>query len=110
VGANVDYFTLLASRLVGPDGYVISIEPSPANSAMLRRNVAVNHAQNVRTAQAAVSDQEGELPLYGEGVDGKVTLESDWASTRGLPQIGSVPVKPRSSIVDPPAGGDQNRR
>jgi FkbM family methyltransferase len=100
VGANVGYFTLLASRAVGAAGCVISIEPSPANSAMLRRNVAANHADNVRVVEAAVSDREGELPLFGEGVDGKVTLEAEWARAHALKQIGSVPVKPLSSLVD----------
>ncbi len=31
VGANVGYYTLLASHRVGPDGRVIAFEPLPAN-------------------------------------------------------------------------------
>jgi len=39
VGAHVGYFTLLASRLVGPTGRIVSFEPTPASRAVLEKNV-----------------------------------------------------------------------
>src|SRR5256885_2015501 len=46
VGANVGFYTLLASVLVGP-GRVFAFEPLPANIGYLRQHLALNAAQNV---------------------------------------------------------------
>ncbi len=60
VGAHYGYYSLLASRLVGPTGRVVALEPSPRNLSKLRRHVELNHASNVTVVETAVSDREGE--------------------------------------------------
>jgi FkbM family methyltransferase len=60
IGANVGFFTLFASRLVGAAGCVVSFEPLPASVAWLHRHVAENRTENVRVVEAAVSDGSGE--------------------------------------------------
>lgn len=65
VGANIGYYTLLASSLVGPSGKVISIEASPEIFAQLSKNVAANSNSNTRLLNLAASDVRGELLLYG---------------------------------------------
>ena len=42
VGANVGFFSLLAARLVGPQGKIISFEPLSDNLIKLRENVIRN--------------------------------------------------------------------
>lgn len=64
VGANIGYFTLLASRLVGERGTVVAVEASPTTADSLRANIRLNLAQNVRVIQAAATDQRGSVPLY----------------------------------------------
>lgn len=59
LGANVGYYTLLASRLVGPRGRVIAVEPLPRNLAYLHRHVALNRLANVDIVEAAVADRPG---------------------------------------------------
>jgi FkbM family methyltransferase len=46
VGAHVGYFSVLASRLVGPTGAVIAVEPESRNLDLLRRNLARNDCTN----------------------------------------------------------------
>lgn len=60
VGAHAGFFTLLASKLVGPDGRVVAFEPLPANAARLRVNLAANGRMNVDVMEAAASDARGE--------------------------------------------------
>ncbi len=60
VGAHFGYYSLLASRLAGPSGRVIALEPSPRNLAVLRRHLELNHAGNVTVVETAVADREGE--------------------------------------------------
>ena len=42
VGANVGYFTILMAMLCGRAGHVLSFEPNPRSSIILKDNVALN--------------------------------------------------------------------
>ena len=42
VGTNIGMITLLAARLVGPEGRVDAIEPNPACCARVRRSLTLN--------------------------------------------------------------------
>ncbi|MDQ1292846.1 MAG: hypothetical protein QG608_727 [Actinomycetota bacterium] len=66
VGANIGYFSVLASRLVGPDGRVVAIEASPQFHRMLSANCEANTCPNVRTVNVAASDSPQELTFYLE--------------------------------------------
>ena len=63
VGANIGFFSLLASRKVGPRGSVVSIEASPEIYALLQTNISRNRAR-VRALNFAASDSRGQLELY----------------------------------------------
>ncbi|MGK5731460.1 FkbM family methyltransferase [Streptomyces sp. URMC 124] len=56
VGANIGYFSLLASRMVGPGGHVVAIEASHAVHRCVLANVRRNACHNVRAVNVAVSD------------------------------------------------------
>lgn len=60
IGANVGYFSLLASELTGHDGKVYAFEPLPRNIEFLRKHVTLNRMVNIEVIEAAVSDQGGE--------------------------------------------------
>src|SRR5258708_30476969 len=59
VGANFGVYTLVASKLVGPSGKVISVEPTAQSFAILGRNVALNVSTNVRAFQLALTQAKG---------------------------------------------------
>jgi FkbM family methyltransferase len=64
IGANIGYYTLLASRRVGPSGRVFAFEPDPRNFALLRKNLRANGCTNVHVERKAVSDCSGTIRLY----------------------------------------------
>jgi FkbM family methyltransferase len=64
VGANIGYFSLLASTLVGDGGKVFAIEASPTIFNLLNRNIQLNKFANIRTFNIAASDSHGTLNLY----------------------------------------------
>ncbi len=64
VGANIGYFSLLASTLVGSGGCVHAFEPDPVNCGLLRKNVRMNHASNIKVVQAALSNNNEPLQLF----------------------------------------------
>ncbi len=64
VGAHVGYFTLLASRRVGPSGTVLSVEPNPFAFDQLQGNVGRNDLSNVLVQHTACGDSRGVVKLY----------------------------------------------
>jgi FkbM family methyltransferase len=58
VGANVGFYTMLFSRLVGATGRVIALEPMPLALTRLRRHLSMNRVRNVEVhAIAATADR-----------------------------------------------------
>jgi FkbM family methyltransferase len=64
VGANIGYFTLLASGLVHSHGRVVAIEASPKIFTQLSSNLRRNRADNVRAVNLAAADRAAVLRLY----------------------------------------------
>jgi FkbM family methyltransferase len=54
LGANIGYFSLIAARLVGPTGCVVSFEADPEIAARLRENLERNNFSHARVEQKAV--------------------------------------------------------
>jgi len=63
LGANLGYFSLLASKLVGKKGKVYSFEPEPRNYRLLCKNIELNAYENIFPFQKAVSDQPATVRL-----------------------------------------------
>ena len=68
VGANIGYYSLIASQRVGRQGKVISYEPDPNNFALLKQNIASNDCPNVEIFPYALYDKNksGKLFLSGD--------------------------------------------
>jgi FkbM family methyltransferase len=64
IGANEGYYTVLASKRVGPGGRVIGFEPSPRERRRLRMNLWMNHCTNVRVEELALGSEEGQVNLH----------------------------------------------
>lgn len=54
IGSNIGFFSLLAARLVGPDGKVFAFEPVPANARRIRANADRNRFSHVDVLEVAV--------------------------------------------------------
>ncbi len=94
VGGNIGYYALLESRLVGPTGKVIAIEPVPQNVDQLRRNVNANGRTNIEVHQLAIADRNGTLPMY-------LSARSNWHSLLPTPssRICMVPVSTLDDFI-----------
>ncbi len=101
VGANIGYFSLLGSALVGERGHVVAIEASPSTFRALQDNLARNDAKNVRAVQMAVSDRAGSLKFYRgpETHIGLATALHSAASDRNCELEGDVPSARLSEIL-----------
>lgn len=64
VGANQGAFTMLFSRLVGPRGRVVALEPEPAVFAALDGNCRLNDAGNITRLQVAAGSTRADAVLH----------------------------------------------
>ena len=63
IGANIGYYTLVASKCVGNSGKVIAFEANPNNITMLKKNIQLNNCDNVIINNSAVSDINSKVKL-----------------------------------------------
>jgi FkbM family methyltransferase len=63
LGANEGYFTVLASRLVGPQGIVIAVEPQSRLQSVIKANLDANNCRNVRLVKGVVSSKTHRVNL-----------------------------------------------
>ncbi len=97
VGANVGFYTMLASVLVGKGGSVYAFEPVPRNLHFLKRHMQMNRLKNVTVVEAAVSDYGGKAafdvgagPAVGR-LETHGQLEVEVVNLDGLIKNGKVP-------------------
>jgi len=58
VGANIGFYSLVASRWVGFSGKMIAIEALPYNCDGLRKNIDLNDICNIQVVNAGVADEK----------------------------------------------------
>jgi FkbM family methyltransferase len=81
VGANIGYFTLVASRAVGPDGRVVAFEPAAVVREQLHRNLGLNAVANAVVRDEALSAAPGTVEFFSGPED-----DTGLASLRVLPK------------------------
>ena len=101
-GANIGFYSILASRIVGPEGKVISVEMMPQTAAILREHARINGCANLQLFENALSDRPGDVVhasapvgksgqarLGGAGTDTTVSVTTTTLETilRDIPRV-----------------------
>ncbi|HEX9457834.1 MAG TPA: FkbM family methyltransferase [Thermoanaerobaculia bacterium] len=76
IGANVGFFTLLASKLVGPAGHVHAFEPLPRNLYYLEKHIRMNEASNITVHSLAITSTTS-TARFGDGENASQTRLSN---------------------------------
>lgn len=63
LGANIGFFSLVAARLVGPEGRVFSFEADPIIAGRLRQNLAQNGFCHAAVEEKAVWSESATVPF-----------------------------------------------
>lgn len=64
IGAHIGYFSVLAGRIVGPEGKVFAFEPEPGNYRRLRDHLAQNGLRQVQSFNVALGSSQGTAEMY----------------------------------------------
>jgi FkbM family methyltransferase len=119
VGAHIGFFTLIASRAVGPTGRVHAFEPNPPSRERLSQTIALNELGNVVVHEEAIAAVEGASVLHAhplspmwtlvaargedEGVDVRCTTIVALAELLGVPDL--IKIDAEGAEVDVLRGG-----
>src|SRR5262249_14717294 len=99
VGANIGYYSLLASSLVGQQGSVVAVEASPKTFSELQTNLTLNKTNNVRSVNLAASDRIGKVKIFrGHEHNTGLTTVLDY---KGFEFECEVAAAPLSEILQP---------
>lgn len=103
VGANIGYYSMLASRLVGNSGKVYCVEASTSIHATLLENIALNRCTNIVPINAAASDTQGELVIWqaDESNLGHSTTVTQLAMAEGMRREATVRADTVDRLVGP---------
>jgi FkbM family methyltransferase len=99
VGANIGYFSLLASTIVGPMGKVVALEASPTIHGLLLDNIRRNRVSNVLAINVAAADRPGLAHVFlwpGTNI-GKTSIV---ATSHGRYEC-DVPAQPLDALLMP---------
>ena len=102
LGANIGYFTMLAAALVGPEGYVLAVEPNPANARLLEASRRANGFEQVTVWQGAAGRAIGLLTLNTSHSNGTTSTPSD--DVNALLGSVTVPCLPVDALAARPIG------
>jgi len=80
VGCHYGIFSILASKIVGPKGRVIAVEPHPGALEVLQQNIRANSCENVEILNLALSDTTSPLSLAFNENGAGIQRASDPAS------------------------------
>lgn len=98
IGANIGTHSLAMSKMVGPDGLVVAVEPMPFAFPLLSANLLINGCQNVVAINAGASNKNGwidvpeilyEIPAnFGAiSMEGRTSELSSVSARAPVPQI-----------------------
>jgi FkbM family methyltransferase len=86
VGAHIGFYTVLFSKLSGPEGQVVAFEPMSMNVSHLRNHIRLNEINNVTIVQAAVWHTD-QLIGFSDGHYDSSTGKVENLSTYQIPSI-----------------------
>jgi FkbM family methyltransferase len=84
IGANIGYYPLMELQLIKPGGKLIAVEPSPANVALLKRNLALNGHADIEVHQLAVSNCATKRRLFMSEMSNLNTFHATGTGTAHL--------------------------
>jgi FkbM family methyltransferase len=102
IGANVGFFTLLASKLVGPNGHVFAFEPLPRNLSFIEQHVRLNGITNVTVKPIAIASTSG-TASFGDGENDSQSRLSEkgeiQVTTASLDDLIANGIAPRPAFI-----------
>ena len=81
VGANHGSFSIAASKVIGPEGMIVAIEPQPGKAELVRRSLTANAQCECQVHCFACGDKTGDADFYvPAGSSGGASVFAEYAA------------------------------
>ncbi len=98
VGANIGYYSMMSSSLVGPGGHVFSFEPNSENARLILMSKERNNANNLQLYPVALSDRTGHA-FFSSALGSNGGTLSETLESLMSPQCAVVPTTRLDDII-----------
>ena len=92
-GGNIGYYATLESNLVGKEGRVIAIEPSPVNVKYLEKNLKLQNQENFEVHNLACGNTDGEIIFVVHKISNMCRVANDGETESEDKRFVKIPVK-----------------
>jgi len=92
-GGNLGYYATLESKLVGKEGRVIAIEPSPVNIRYLKKNLELQGQDNFEVHNLACGNEDGEITFVVHKISNMCRIANEGESESEDKKFITIPVK-----------------
>ncbi len=100
IGANHGSFAIVASKMVGANGFVLAVEPQPRLAKALEKSLTANALCKFQIHNLAVGDTDGEIELLVPiGTSGSAGVFPEHSATHQFNAI-KVPIRRFDDLVD----------
>jgi len=100
VGANHGSFSIVASKVVGPTGLVVAVEPQSRKADLVKKSLAVNAQCKYQVHRFACGDRTGQVDFYiPAGSSGGASIFSQYAAVVPHRKV-SVPMRRFDEAID----------
>lgn len=100
IGANHGSFSIAASKLVGAEGRVISVEPQPHLAKIVEKSLSINALGDFQVYAIAVGNVDGEIELLiPHGTSGSAGIFAEHSATEQFKGI-MVPLKRIDDFIE----------
>lgn len=100
IGGNIGYYATLESKLVGKEGRVIAIEPSPLNFRYLKKNMSLQENTNYTVHNFACGNETGEVNFLLSKKSNLSKVISDGEEIPPDCEIIKIPLKKIDSFLE----------
>ncbi len=103
LGANIGAISMLAASIVGPEGYVLAVEPNPRNAHLLEISRRRNGFSQIVVCQCAAGPRTELLVLhssFSNGTTSTMSDEDDATETETVPAIPPERLVPTDRRID----------
>jgi FkbM family methyltransferase len=83
IGANIGYYVLVESQLIGKSGKIYAVEPVHSNFELLKKNIELNNLKTASAFQFAFGDQNTTSKIY-------VSDRSNWCAMNKAAVSGTI--------------------
>lgn len=84
IGANIGYYALTATKVLGVDGMIHGVEADPENVEMCKRNIKLNGwDERITVENVGLSSESGSQTLYQSGHSNLHTMAKEGIKTKG---------------------------